>query len=93
MRSKDPAPLADPPSARSITLKIGLKIAAGLGFEFLSLRVIGPELIDMHQDLALFGAVLVLAAAILVAGWLAFVIRADLRLLKLQRRAPPRQIP
>lgn len=92
MRSQDPPTLADIQRARRFTLKIGLKIAAILGFEFLTLRILGPELIDMHQDLALIGAVIVFAAAILAAGWLVFQIKADVRLLKAERRLPPRQL-
>jgi hypothetical protein len=92
MRSQDQAPLAGIRRARLFALKNGLKIAAVLGFEFLSLRIIGPELINRRQDLALFGAVIVFAAAILAAGWLVFQLRADIRLLKAQRREPPRQL-
>ena len=92
MRSQDPPTLADIQRARRFTLKIGLKIAAVLGFEFLTLRVLGPELIDMHQDLALVGAVIVFAAAILAAGWLIFQIKADIRLLNAERRTTPRQL-
>ena len=92
MRSQDPPTLADIQRARRFTLKIGLKIAAVLGFEFLTLRVLGPELIDMHQDLALFGAMIVYAAAVVAAGWLVFQIRTDIRLLNEERRTPPRQL-
>ena len=92
MRSQDPPTLADIQRARRFTLKIGLKIAAVLGFEFLTLRILGPELIDMHQDLALVGAVIAFAAAIVAAGWLVFQIKADLRLLNEERRTPPRQL-
>ena len=87
MRSQDPPTLADIQRARRFTLKIGLKIAA-----VLALRVLGPELIDMHQDLALVGAVIVFAAAILAAGWLIFQIKADIRLLNAERRTTPRQL-
>ena len=92
MRSQDPPTLADIQRARRFTLKIGLKIAAVLGFEFLTLRVLGPELIDMHQDLALVGAVILFAAAILAAGWLIFQIKAAIRLLNAERRTTPRQL-
>ena len=46
----------------------------------------------MHQDLALVGAVIVFAAAIVAAGWLVFQIRTDIRLLKAERRTSPRQL-
>lgn len=88
MRSQDPTPLADIQLARRFSLKIGLKITAVLAFEFLALRIVGPELIDMHQDLALFGAVIVFAAAILAAGWLFFQVKTDIRRLKAQQRGP-----
>ena len=92
MRSQDPPTLADFQRGRRFTLKIGLKIAAVLGFEFLALRILGPELIDKHQDLALFGAVIVYAAAIIAAGWLVFQIKTDVRLLKAERRPAPHQL-
>ncbi len=41
--------------------------------------VLAPNLVDLHKDWALVGAVICLAAALLASVWLAFQLVIDLR--------------
>ena len=48
------------------------KIVAILIVDFLLLRVLGPNLVNRHQDWALAAALLCLLGAVAVTGWLGF---------------------
>ena len=57
-------------TSRRYAIEIGLKIAAIALLDFLLLRILAPDLVNMHQDLALAGAILCIALAIAATGWL-----------------------
>ena len=88
MRSQDQqtTSLAAPRLARRYTRRIAGKTLAVVVLDFLAFRVFGPELIDMHQDLALIGALACFAGALFATGWLVFQIRLDLARYQLERR-------
>ena len=88
MRSQDQqtTSLAATRLARRYTRLIAGKTLAVIALDFLALRVFGPELIDMHQDLALAGALACFAGAIFATGWLVFQIRLDLARYQKARR-------
>jgi hypothetical protein len=71
--------LAKPRLVRDVTVKIGLKLL-GVGIlDFLLIRIWGPDLINMHSDLALAGAIACFLLAVVAAIGLVFQLWFDLR--------------
>jgi hypothetical protein len=51
---------------------------------------LAPNLVNMHSDLALAGAIACLVAALVASGWLALEVRHDIvRFNRLRRTAAP----
>jgi len=94
MRSQDHTPpqLADVQLVRRYIRLIAIRIFAVAVIEFLCVRIFGPELIDLHQDWALAGALVCFAAAIIAATWLAFQVWIDMRRFKQERRDLTRRL-
>lgn len=88
MRSQDleTSHAADIRLARRYTRLIAAKVALVVLFDFLSLRIIAPELIDLHQDWALLAGAAFLVAAMVATAWLAFQVWTDLRRFQQERR-------
>lgn len=88
MRSQDleTSRAADIRLVRRYTRLIAAKVAAIGLFDFLSLRIAAPELIDLHQDWALIAGVIFFAAAVVAPVWLAFQVWTDLRRFQQERR-------
>lgn len=88
MRSQGHQPTASTATrlARRYTRRIAGKTLAVIVADFLALRIFGPELIDMHQDLALLGALACFAIAAVATGWLVLQIRLELASYQQERR-------
>jgi hypothetical protein len=71
---------------RELTLTIGWKLALVGVADFLFLRIWGPDLINLHQDLALLGAILCLVLAGAATLWLLFQLWFDVRRFASARR-------
>ena len=72
MRSQDqttPASAATRLSRRFVR-QVASKLLAVIAIDFLAMRILGPELIDLHDDLALLGAITCFAIALIATGWL-----------------------
>ena len=77
---------------RSILLIVA-KVLGVLVADFLLLRIWAPNLINMHQDLALAGSIVCFALALAATGWLAFQLWVDIgRLNRARRRGAPAHI-
>jgi hypothetical protein len=60
----------------------------GVGvIDFLLLRVLGPDLVNRHQDLALIAALACVVLALAATLWLAFQLWFDIRRFRAARRA------
>ncbi len=70
---------AGPRLARQFVLSFLMKIVAVGLFDFLLLAVLAPNLVDLHQDLALAGAIICAAVALATSVWLAFRLLSDAR--------------
>ena len=71
--------LAKPRRVRDITVKIGLELLGVGVLDFVLVRIWGPDLINMHSDLALAGAIACFLLALVAAIWLVFQLWFDLR--------------
>ena len=71
---------------RQAFLKIGPKLLGVAVLDFVLLRIVGPNLVNMHQDLALIGAIFCAGAAVGATLWLAFQLWVDLRRFFVDRR-------
>lgn len=67
--SADPAPRAED-ARRRLAFRLGAEGLAVLVADFLLLRVFGPNLVNLHRDWALAGALFCLALAIALTLWL-----------------------
>jgi hypothetical protein len=81
---QEPADLDEPTRARikrtqRFAVSIGWKVVAIAAIDFLLLRIWAPNLIDMHSDLALLGAVACALVAVAATLWLAFQIWVDVK--------------
>jgi len=81
-----PHTIAEADLARRFGLKIGLKLVAVAIVDFILLRILAPNLVNRHQDLALAGAVLCLVIAAVATIWLGFQLWLDLKQLADARR-------
>jgi len=60
----------------------------GVGLiDFLLLRILGPDLVNRHQDLALIAALACVAIAPIATTWLAFQLWFDIHRFRAARRA------
>ncbi len=78
---------------RRFTLSIGWKMVLIAAADFLLLRIWAPDLINMHQDLALAGSLICLLAAVAATLWLIFQLWIDTKRFAASRRAIPRARP
>jgi hypothetical protein len=95
---QEPADLDGPTRARILltrrfALTVGWKLLAVIAIDFLSLRIWAPNLINLHQDLALLAAIACLLLALAATSWLAFQLWIDGKRFALARRAIPRARP
>jgi hypothetical protein len=81
-----PRTLAEADLARRFGLTIGLKLVVVGVLDFVLLRILAPNLVNRHQDLALAGAVLCLVIALVATIWLGFQLWRDLKQLADARR-------
>jgi len=79
--------------AQRFTLGVGWKVVLVGAVDFIALRILAPDLINRHQDLALFGALACVVVALAATLWLAFQLWIDLKRFNLARRAIPRARP
>jgi hypothetical protein len=79
--------------AQRFTLDVGWKVILVAAVDFVALRILAPDLINRHEDLALVGAIVCLVVALAAALWLAFQLWIDLKRFNLARRALPRARP
>jgi hypothetical protein len=71
-----------------LIVRAGLKVAGVAVLDFVLLRLLGPDLVDQHSDLALAAAVACLLVAIVATIWLAQQLWSDrLRWRRLDPRA------
>ena len=64
---------------RGAVLKIGPKLLIVLLADFVLMRILAPNLVNMHQDMALIGAIFCSGAALGATLWLGFQLWVDLR--------------
>ncbi len=64
---------------RRFAVSIGWKVVALAAVYFLLLRIWAPDLINLHQDLALIGAIACVVAAIAATLWLGFRLWIDIK--------------
>jgi len=62
---------------RRLALFVGLKAAAVLALDFVLLRLWAPDLVNLHSDLALAGALACVVVAAAATGWLVLQLRLD----------------
>jgi hypothetical protein len=77
---------------RRVLVGLTLKIVAALLADFVLLRLAAPNLVNLHSDLALAGALGCLLTALAATGWLAFAAWRDVTLLN-GRRPVARVLP
>ena len=70
--------LAKPRLVRDVTVKIGLKLLGVGVLDFVLVRIWGPNLINLHSDLALAGAIACFLLALVAGIWLIFQLWFDL---------------
>jgi hypothetical protein len=71
---------------RSRILNAVVKALGVAALDFILLRIGAPNLINMHQDLALAGAILCLILAFVVTGWWIVSLWSDVILPRRRRR-------
>ncbi len=59
---------------RNDKVRIAVRIAVVVVIDFVLLRIFAPDLVNLHQDWALLGAVACVALALGLTGWLALQI-------------------
>jgi hypothetical protein len=64
---------------RNFALTLAWKLLSVLALDFVLLRIVGPNLVNRHEDLALAGALACFFIAIIATGWLAFQLWIDAR--------------
>ena len=79
--------------AQRFTIGVGWKVIVVCAVDFLTLRIWAPDLVNLHQDLALLGSIACVLIAIAATLWLAFQFWIDIRRFTLARRAIPRARP
>ena len=81
---------------RRFAIRIGLKCLGVICADFGLLAIIGPNLVDRHQDIALAGALLCAALALVATIWLSFQLWFDVRAFvdarRQLRRGPPLKV-
>jgi membrane protein YdbS with pleckstrin-like domain len=94
MRSQDleTSHAADIRLVRRYTRLIAARLALVGLFDFLSLRIFAPELINLHQDWAVVAGAAFLVAAMVATAWLAFQVWTDLRRFQQERRDVSRSL-
>jgi hypothetical protein len=86
-KGEDRAPRAAE-ARRRLIVRAGLKIAGVAVLDFVLLRILGPDLVDMHKDWALAASLVCLLVAIAATVWLAVQLWSDgLRWRRLDPRA------
>ena len=75
--------------AQRFTIGVGWKVVVVCVIDFVALRIWAPNLVDLHQDLALAAAIACIALAVLATLWLAFQLWIDVKRFNLARRALP----
>ncbi len=78
---------------RRFVIRVGCKVVVVAMVDFLLLRVWGPDLVNLHQDLALLGGVACLVIALSAALWLAFQLWEDVKTFNQSKRDIPRTRP
>jgi hypothetical protein len=58
-------------------LKLSIKVVGVAAVDFALLAILAPNLIDMHQDWALAGAIACLVVVLALTGWLAWGLWSD----------------
>jgi hypothetical protein len=81
---QEPADLDEPTRARlqrtrRFAVSIGWKLVAVVAIDFVLLRLWAPDLVNMHQDLALLGSLACILVAIAAAVWLGVQLWIDVR--------------
>ena len=81
---QEPADLDGPTRARirltrRFTVSIGWKVVAIAAVDFVLLRILAPDLVNMHSDLALMASIACLIAAVAATLWLGFQLWIDLK--------------
>jgi hypothetical protein len=81
---QEPADLDEPTRARiqrtqRFAVSIGWKVAAIAAIDFVCLRIWGPDLINLHSDMALLGAIACVIVATAVTLWLGFQLWIDVK--------------
>ncbi len=64
---------------RNFALTLAWKLLGVATVDFVLLRILGPNLVNRHQDLALAGALVCFLVAIVATAWLAFQLWIDIR--------------
>ena len=71
---------------RRVTIRTGWKIVLVAVIDFMGLRIWAPNLVNLHQNLALAGAIACVAIAIAAPLWLAFQLWIDIGRFALAQR-------
>jgi hypothetical protein len=64
---------------RNFALTIAWKFLGVAAVDFVLIRILGPNLVNRHDNLALAGALACLLVAIVATAWLAFQLWIDVR--------------
>lgn len=72
---------------RPYVRRMALRAAAVAVLDFLLVRILGPDLVNRHDDAALAAGVLCFLLALAVTGWLVATVLTDLRRLRHARRS------
>jgi hypothetical protein len=64
---------------RNFVATLAWKLLGAIAVDFILLRVLGPNLVNRHDNLALAGALICCLAAIVATAWLAFQLWIDVR--------------
>jgi hypothetical protein len=64
---------------RHFAVTLAWKVLSVAAIDFLLLRILGPDLVNRHEDLALAGALGCCFVAIIATAWLAFQLWIDVR--------------
>lgn len=62
---------------RGLIVRTVLKVAGVAVLDFVLLRILGPDLVNLHQDWALVGSLVCVAAAIAATAWLGLNLWSD----------------